>query len=164
MLFSSETPGSPPRMRGTPHPFKNKIMLPGITPAYAGNTLRSQCSSIYTRDHPRVCGEHVFGDRPRNLHGGSPPRMRGTPDQAITQAISDGITPAYAGNTIRQCERGFSRQDHPRVCGEHIGGVRVSNRGRGSPPRMRGTHNTVKTDNKGIRITPAYAGNTELGI
>ena len=29
---------------------------------------------------------------------------------------------------------------------------------------MRGTHNTVKTDNKGIRITPAYAGNTELGI
>ena len=71
--------GSSPRMRGTPGGEASEESDRGIIPAYAGNTLRLHVRALRRRDHPRVCGEHLFVHVGK-LHGlGSSPRMRGTP-------------------------------------------------------------------------------------
>ena len=50
--------GSSPRMRGTPIKPLGEPWLPGIIPAYAGNTDGSDEKNAEAMDHPRVCGEH----------------------------------------------------------------------------------------------------------
>ena len=70
--------GSSPRMRGTLRHVRGKIVQFGIIPAYAGNTDVSRNRLKSSRDHPRVCGEHVVSFRIAVCGWGSSPRMRGT--------------------------------------------------------------------------------------
>ncbi len=70
--------GSPPLMRGTRSTPSNFCGLPGITPAYAGNTRYNNSQFIVLWDHPRLCGEHSTTGQGRFLFAGSPPLMRGT--------------------------------------------------------------------------------------
>ena len=70
--------GSSPRMRGTHAVRVGACDVHGIIPAYAGNTSQPQAYSIRSRDHPRVCGEHLRMFIHSVLVGGSSPRMRGT--------------------------------------------------------------------------------------
>ena len=132
--------GSPPRMRGTPQNADEQGEAGGITPAYAGNTAGALSSSSMRRDHPRVCGEHGAAKLRSRLTWGSPPRMRGTQDPSCIPSSLNGITPAYAGNTILRIARKRFTKDHPRVCGEHGVSSTTPNNVLGSPPRMRGTH------------------------
>ena len=53
------TVGSSPRMRGTRWSLSAAPRIPGIIPAYAGNTLGDFDEKAGDRDHPRVCGEHL---------------------------------------------------------------------------------------------------------
>ena len=88
--------------------------------------------------------------------------MRGTHTNASNATSSNGIIPAYAGNTSSRRKRRYGTRDHPRVCGEH-GGIPCSLVAtEGSSPRMRGT--PVHVNNLAINggIIPAYAGNTAL--
>ena len=111
--------GSSPRMRGTPF-CQNWLRLGyGIIPAYAGNTCIHQRQPFSSRDHPRVCGEHVANTSRGIFRSGSSPRMRGTPQGHGTLHGRAGIIPAYAGNTLDAGFSCFSNGDHPRVCGEH---------------------------------------------
>ena len=147
-------------MRGTLQPAAPAPCLPGIIPAYAGNTL--MCHDLFCEvwDHPRVCGEH-HGVRFGLLYSlGSSPRMRGTPKKANEKSKAARIIPAYAGNTRGVRPQRQHVRDHPRVCGEHciVGGVQ--NVGEGSSPRMRGTLRTTTTSTPHVGIIPAYAGNT----
>ena len=71
--------GSSPRMRGTPACADNEIPWRGIIPAYAGNTWWNVVPVVASRDHPRVCGEHLAFMRFCAVSLGSSPRMRGTP-------------------------------------------------------------------------------------
>ena len=111
--------GSSPRMRGTPQSLGHLRCVPGIIPAYAGNTIS------------------VSGFAPAVM--GSSPRMRGTLAFSATDANDAGIIPAYAGNTLVRARALRCVGDHPRVCGEHlllyVGPLSVM----GSSPRMRGT-------------------------
>ena len=110
--------GSSPRMRGTHAARRMPRHRPGIIPAYAGNTPMSWSMSSPCRDHPRVCGEHLFCsgcvllfDRapgcgghevsaaPPSISTGSSPRMRGTQTIEPVHERVRGIIPAYAGNT-----------------------------------------------------------------
>ena len=50
--------GSSPRMRGTPAQGQHFEYVPGIIPAYAGNTEANGGNKADAGDHPRVCGEH----------------------------------------------------------------------------------------------------------
>ena len=50
--------GSSPRMRGTLRNRLARWLVPGIIPAYAGNTVYARVRIGERRDHPRVCGEH----------------------------------------------------------------------------------------------------------
>ena len=72
-----------------------------------------------TRDHPRVCGEHLDLYVNPLLSLGSSPRMRGTHWLDGFANVESGIIPAYAGNTHIMVGYLAGTEDHPRVCGEH---------------------------------------------
>ena len=86
--------------------------------------------------------------------------MRGTRRPLLPRESGDGIIPAYAGNTLPSIACRNRTWDHPRVCGEHHIVLDDEVAGKGSSPRMRGTH--VKHDEiqNDVGIIPAYAGNT----
>ena len=73
------------------------------------------------------------------------------------------ITPACAGKTYCGLQPVRLPEDHPRVCGENITSKTYNVRTRGSPPRVRGKHGTIKETEVKSRITPACAGKTEGG-
>ena len=132
--------GSSPRMRGAPLHARTLVLFcwiipayagstatcgithrvpPWIIPAYAGSTNARQRRATSGWDHPRVCGEH-FGTCVSVLPKmGSSPRMRGALYLRFVADVADGIIPAYAGSTSDTILLSASKQDHPRVCGEH---------------------------------------------
>ena len=120
MKSRSNCGGSSPRMRGTPPGIGICANSTGIIPAYAGNTRlpRRSCAGLW--DHPRVCGEHTLSNRISSGLRGSSPRMRGTPIGCARWRNTNGIIPAYAGNTRTSNHRTCGAWDHPRVCGEHL--------------------------------------------
>ena len=138
--YTDPTPGSSPRMRGTPVPVNTPLGVIGIIPAYAGNTFRWLNCQCLDRDHPRVCGEHNIRVFQLRFKPGSSPRMRGTRGGAGPWLAPLGIIPAYAGNTDSISDGRLRRGDHPRVCGEHCKETVSELHPTGSSPRMRGTH------------------------
>ena len=71
--------GSSPRMRGTRRRWADHLTKGRFIPAYAGNTVQPILGQLEMPVHPRVCGEHVDNRAFGRGHGGSSPRMRGTP-------------------------------------------------------------------------------------
>ena len=69
---------------------------------------------------------------------GSPPRVRGKVHEVFLCIKFTRITPACAGKRLSETLKKITRQDHPRVCGEKKGGLRVVSQNGGSPPRVRG--------------------------
>ena len=86
--------------------------------------------------------------------------MRGPRGHIRRQAGRQGITPAYAGTTIRYLIKCEPMTDHPRLCGDHYKYITDNNPGLGSPPLMRGPPVLVIVGIMGYGITPAYAGTT----
>ena len=156
--------GSPPPTRGTQSETTCSKIEQGITPAYAGNTYTLLLCCPSTRDHPRLRGEHLFRSVHLPFQPGSPPPTRGTQELLTSNAIDFGITPAYAGNTSFFISFSFTKWDHPRLRGEHLLSPFRAVKRRGSPPPTRGTLSFANVDKILIRITPAYAGNTFIGI
>ncbi len=91
--------GSPPRMRGKLPPTKFEGDVYGITPADAGKTFNGYGNIESAEDHPRGCGENKKTNEKRSDRQGSPPRMRGKPDEDISAQGVNRITPADAGKT-----------------------------------------------------------------
>ena len=111
-------------------------------------------------DHPRLRGEHQYYRAKIKRKQGSPPLTRGTLTAPFNQLEPIGITPAYAGNTrisLRYLELYW---DHPRLRGEHSFFLLCILNKIGSPPLTRGTLYWQLQRITGLRITPAYAGNT----
>ena len=75
-----------------------------------------------------------------------------------------GITPAYAGNTYKNRGIKCGSKDHPRLRGEHVERYWKADGQEGSPPPTRGTHLKSSSDLLINRITPAYAGNTNVAL
>ena len=113
-------------------------------------------------DHPRVCGEKMFGAGKGQTQTGSPPRMRGKDNAAFKVCHMYGITPAYAGKRQTRALLNTAMRDHPRVCGEKPTVPAVGTLLAGSPPRMRGKVCTSTADSAPQGITPAYAGKRRL--
>ena len=110
--------GSPPRMRGKALVLCVSSSLPGITPAYAGKSERTNWTTTCRRDHPRVCGEKKSRTIRTKKFTGSPPRMRGKVTFHDLCRSMLGITPAYAGKRTGADRKAPTKEDHPRVCGE----------------------------------------------
>ena len=156
--------GSSPRVRGTQIKLEETIWSAGIIPACAGNTAHMICLELPTRDHPRVCGEHMILLPSILFLSGSSPRVRGTRGHARCFEGRAGIIPACAGNTCKVSSSVFSAWDHPRVCGEHKPRRRQPTARPGSSPRVRGTPMTWAQIDDVAGIIPACAGNTCLDI
>ena len=128
-----------------------------------------------------MCGEKGLSTFWSRNHSGSPPRVRGKaylaqrrgPDRGITPACAGksaqllhragcGITPACAGKSLLQVFDLNQCQDHPRVCGEKSERNRKVVELKGSPPRVRGKAQGLRSWPAGNRITPACAGKSPL--
>ena len=125
-------------MRGKDAGLDYNPIIDRITPAYAGKSSFSTGHILPYWDHPRVCGEkRPF--RPKPLADlGSPPRMRGKVTSKDDAERNLGITPAYAGKSIKPLKPVTRKRDHPRVCGEKRQTSDICRDFLGSPPRMRG--------------------------
>ena len=116
---SSQSRGSPPRMRERLPFWMPKAGPFRIAPAHAGNTLPPASASSSEKDHPRACGKHPSQQSLIQSVRGSPPRLRETLDWIRDFAERNRITPAPAGNTRRKKKEIPIPQDHPRACGKH---------------------------------------------
>ena len=157
---ASPLKGSSPRVRGTLRQFRDPIDVRGIIPACAGNTQSLLKMLPAIRDHPRVCGEHVYYGFSVVLGVGSSPRVRGTHGRIPRRHRCHGIIPACAGNTFSRNYWFVRARDHPRVCGEHPLPAGFSPASTGSSPRVRGTLLLVLLGVLECGIIPACAGNT----
>ncbi len=152
--------GSSPRLRGTR--FFGRLMdhERRFIPASAGNTPSRDGRPSQWTVHPRVCGEHVWRASGPFSPDGSSPRLRGTPANDVTSSTGYRFIPASAGNTLGETHRLFARSVHPRVCGEHSGGIVPAVGPGGSSPRLRGTRTEGELSRSSARFIPASAGNT----
>ena len=150
-------------MRGKLLVYVPIVLLRGITPAGAGKTRLQQEPPLFSRDHPRRCGENGTVLTGQLFRRGSPPQVRGKPKISPTRCTANRITPAGAGKTAFALTYFQIGKDHPRRCGEnkypHC--VLVSNMG--SPPQVRGKPGKAKPYRVTDRITPAGAGKTGGG-
>ena len=92
--------GSPPRMRERRVYSSTRIIVIGITPAYAGKTQLGGGFWRTAKDHPRVCGKDKSNSMKMARLLGSPPRMRERLVHSFPFLDSTRITPAYAGKTV----------------------------------------------------------------
>ena len=95
-------PGSPPRMRGKANAVNHRVIVDGITPAYAGKSHVFVSEKLVPEDHPRVCGEKEPIRTVTTFNAGSPPRMRGKECDKPDLFFWIGITPAYAGKRLKR--------------------------------------------------------------
>ena len=101
-MRSRSSRGSPPRMRGKGASKTLPCRKSGITPAYAGKRCSSRRCCGCRWDHPRVCGEKMFGKNSNIQDVGSPPRVRGKVLKELIALLFHGITPACAGKSVRR--------------------------------------------------------------
>ena len=101
-LKQPQKQGSPPLARGILPAALPIFGANGITPACAGNTNYVNDSRWNRRDHPRLRGEYPRRHLPRMSCLGSPPLARGI--QVFVWMLNQrlGITPACAGNTLKE--------------------------------------------------------------
>ena len=156
--FCPSLRGSPPRVRGKVVVTLYTTGEKGITPACAGKSVAVGHWAPLARDHPRVCGEKPCVARALSAAVGSPPRVRGKAFALNVCINSPGITPACAGKSMAQSWRLIAKWDHPRVCGEKKTFPTEVFTLLGSPPRVRGKGERIRSGTLAQGITPAYAG------
>ena len=84
--------------------------------------------------------------------------MRGKGSRSPYSYFRYGITPAYAGKSMRYLLKKQGYGDHPRLCGEKLTLAMYFFISLGSPPPMRGKANIGDDIGDDFRIPPAYAG------
>jgi len=155
--------GSAPRVRGTPDGLQPADALDRFSPACAGNSQFAPVILPTVPVQPRVCGELVTNTRILAKTYGSAPRVRGTHLDVGDYWHRHRFSPACAGNSslLMMPPRVVAVQ--PRVCGELRLGPTCTTRGRGSAPRVRGTHRPQDPQCNDRRFSPACAGNSARG-
>ena len=145
-------------MRGKDGRRQKRKPRVGITPAYAGKSLRGFAKVMALSDHPRICGEKKGKMEEKMKYTGLPPHMRGKGHEKEIRIHVTGITPAYAGKSGFGLACGFVVKDHPRICGEKLFLPILLDSPSGSPPHMRGKGSPPEFSTSYCGITPAYAG------
>ena len=152
--------GSSPRVRGTPVRGARRGAARRFIPACAGNSRFPVAPTLPVSVHPRVCGELVHRHGDALERRGSSPRVRGTPPHPHVSRSRLRFIPACAGNSEGLSTPPSGAPVHPRVCGELLCKVAMSNAEFGSSPRVRGTLKPVIEKLPKQRFIPACAGNS----
>ncbi len=152
--------GAPPRVRGRRVGWRRMGRGVGSTPACAGTTCRRWTWASSCTEHPRVCGDDDARRHATAQYPGAPPRVRGRRVGVRPADRGGGSTPACAGTTGTLWRAESPIREHPRVCGDDLGGVTIMRRDPGAPPRVRGRPRPRRSRNRGPRSTPACAGTT----
>ena len=152
--------GSPPQVRGKRFGVLQRAHDFGITPAGAGKTKCVIQTALTGQDHPRRCGENRSCNARYFSNIGSPPQVRGKRNFEFLNASVNGITPAGAGKTSCLLLAVKRERDHPRRCGENCCYASGQYQQVGSPPQVRGKHNSAIGLCCDSGITPAGAGKT----
>ena len=76
-IAKGEAGGSSPHTRGAHIRVRDPKLSNRIIPAYAGSTSYLDCSIYFTKDHPRIRGEHQLPRLQHLFHQGSSPHTRG---------------------------------------------------------------------------------------
>ena len=100
VVFDSDDPGSPPRVRGRVTWEVLQRINVGITPACAGKRIAVVVAVDLPQDHPRMCGEEPETRKQPTSRAGSPPHVRGRAQEMASKAGSARITPACAGKRL----------------------------------------------------------------
>ena len=153
--------GSSPHMRGKLVGSQQTYPLHRIIPAHAGQTSPPCAPTGPTTDHPRTCGANCEPFLGQMDLGGSSPHMRGKYQSQTHRIRHARIIPAHAGQTCPAGSRAVSASDHPRTCGANTLTTHKESKTRGSSPHMRGKRTHRICHQRGNRIIPAHAGQTE---
>ena len=125
--------------------------------------MRSCLSSIRSRDHPRMYGEHIELVKRENGVVGSSPHVRGALNSVTVALFNAGIIPACTGSTYRKTLLATVFWDHPRMYGEHVPHIQLSLQYRGSSPHVRGAQVQSACSSRCLGIIPACTGSTVCG-
>ena len=160
VLFALPALGSSPRVRGKRSSGRAVRHTWGLIPACAGKTTPLIPPAIYTRAHPRVCGENASQRRGSLAAPGSSPRVRGKRQSEAGITCGPRLIPACAGKTATR--RRFRRavRAHPRVCGENPLTLDPNVFDDGSSPRVRGKPYGCRPTYPSPGLIPACAGKT----
>ena len=156
--------GSSPLARGLRDSELLGRRLRGIIPARAGFTVRRGIAGLRGRDHPRSRGVYASLAEAACALAGSSPLARGLHPLRRRRCRSARIIPARAGFTQAGDARFRRHQDHPRSRGVYAERIRKTKFGSGSSPLARGLRRTNSEDQVRLRIIPARAGFTVLGM
>ena len=99
MKSRSNCGGSSPHVRGARQSRSLINLSLGIIPACAGSTFVIVYPPRFSRDHPRMCGEHLWMQASTGATSGSSPHVRGALWPRVSGRASIGIIPACAGST-----------------------------------------------------------------
>ena len=119
-VFSAQSVGSSPRVRGKRGLLGAGLSATRLIPARAGKTTTRRRRSRGRTAHPRACGEN---EPVRALVldcDGSSPRVRGKPGVKADNSLILGLIPARAGKTSVIALWGSLNPAHPRACGENL--------------------------------------------
>ena len=152
--------GSSPLSRGIHNTPSKLLVVPGIIPALAGNTIDITFPHVENEDHPRSRGEYWRPLFTGVLGKGSSPLSRGILVVDLDLDAGEGIIPALAGNTEERIQRARHAEDHPRSRGEYAFAAPARKSQTGSSPLSRGIRCSGYRRGWLRRIIPALAGNT----
>ena len=150
--------GSSPHVRGACSNATPCASIHGIIPACAGSIASVPTSAAAIRDHPRMCGEHMYECDRCGKKEGSSPHVRGASLEALGAFPQPRIIPACAGSIRPRSGPRFLRRDHPRMCGEHDWSAANVLAVPGSSPHVRGASVCVHGHGADAGIIPACAG------
>ena len=152
--------GSSPYARGAPCRLAHLLIAHGIIPVCTGSTLPTRLVVGRPRDHPRMHGEHMGGAQVLLEQRGSSPYARGAPSSSHAASLAPGIIPVCTGSTRTPIGDQLGLGDHPRMHGEHVGGVFTTPLVWGSSPYARGAHCQSFAAASSAGIIPVCTGST----
>ncbi len=155
--------GPSPRVRGAVAVTVLLRIGAGTIPAGAGSSTTASSSVTRRRDHPRGCREQALTPMSLARSRGPSPRARGAAVPGYRAEEISGTIPAGAGSRGAVRGTGPPRRDHPRGCGEQVGGMVTHSTGRGPSLRVRGAEEHAQRRSVRRGTIPAGAGSSRTG-